>query len=160
MNENFLESVTKINFIKRPIPVPYNYRIMYKIAQIVIIIGLCCRRGGCSLIKLHLVSWGLNSKKEMDNLSQFANTDKVTTSQYIRFDPALNRGVAFAIAENIIIQQPNGKYKISEKGFKFFTEIMNDQELLTIEKSYLNSISSKLPESKIEALVADWRIHT
>ncbi|KJS19103.1 MAG: hypothetical protein VR72_20450 [Clostridiaceae bacterium BRH_c20a] len=162
MNDNLLfEDINSFTFTKRPMPVPYNYRIMYKVAQITLIIGICCRKGSsCSLLKLHFISWGLTSKKEMDALAYFANKKKGSVYPYIKFDPALNRALAFAVSEQIILQQSNGKYLLGEKGKKFFDELIENQDLLKIEKNFLASISTKLPENKIHSILGDWRIYT
>ena len=55
MKDEFLISDT-IVFDAKPIAVPYNYRISYKISQLVLILSICSPRGGCSLIKLHMIS--------------------------------------------------------------------------------------------------------
>lgn len=158
MNDLLFDTVENICFVNRPIPVPYNYRIMYKIAQLVLIMGLCCGSKGCSLEKLHMISMGLNSKKEMDRLILFV---KGVSTDYtlIRFDPSINRAVSFAIPEKIIFRQGNGLLRLTPEGKRFFNEIKNDTQLLTLEKEYLNSIKDYLTEEKIHNIMVDWRTH-
>lgn len=156
----FFDNIKGINFTKKPMPVPYTYRIVYKVSQIILIVGTCCRKGACSLIKIHMISWGLSSKKEMDCLAKFANSESVSAYPYVRFDPALNRALAFAVADNVIIQKTDGKYLLTDKGNVMFKEIMKDEDIMILEKSFLKSIASKIPEKKISQLMADWRIHT
>lgn len=55
-------NITKISFVKRPISIPPDYRPMFKVAQIVMILGYCCRSNRSSLLKLHLFSWALKSE--------------------------------------------------------------------------------------------------
>lgn len=52
----------EIIFDEKPEAVPYNYRASYKVAQLCLIIDLCCVREGCSLLKLHMISTALSTK--------------------------------------------------------------------------------------------------
>lgn len=157
-NDNFLENVKEIRFSKKPMPVPYKYRISYKIAQIILIIGICCRKGACSLVKIHMLSWGLTSAKEMNNLSRFLVNVNSTSQPNLRFDPSVNRALGFGVAEKVFFQVNNGKYALTEYGEKVFNDIMEDSEMLLVEKLFLKSVANKLPEKKIDELIADWRI--
>ncbi|NLD49849.1 MAG: hypothetical protein GX660_22120 [Clostridiaceae bacterium] len=160
MNNNFLENVKEIRFSRKPMPVPYKYRISYKIAQIVLIIGICCRKGACSLIKVHMLSWALTSAKEMNSLARFLNSETASSQPNLRLDPSVNRALIFGAAEKVFFQANNGKYGLTEQGERFFAEIMHDSDILTIEKIFLKSVANKLPEKKIDELISDWRIYS
>lgn len=157
MGEIILEGVKKVSVVNRPIPVPYNYRIIYKIAQLVLIMGKCCGRCGCSLEKLHMISVALTSNNEVKKLLSFIDG---TSKEYtlVRFDPAVNRALNFALAERILYKQSNGLLRLGDNGKKFFKEIMNDKELLWLEKNNLDKIGVALSEDMIKALKMDWRI--
>ena len=145
----------EIIFNAKPDAVPYNYRISYKIAQVCLIISICCRHSGCSLIKLHMVSIGLSTKHKQDELSAFI--ENRMKGFVVRFDPAVNRAIKYAIADGLIIQQKNILYKLSEKG-KLYVEKINELEDLMIdEKVFLNEISYRLTEDKIKNLMSSWR---
>ncbi|MHB9924600.1 hypothetical protein [Clostridium botulinum] len=157
MDDILFDSVDKVRFVKRPIPVPYNYRIMYKIAQIVLVIGTCCGKRGCSLEKLHMICMGLVSKDEMCNLIQFTK-GKLTNYNLIRFNPAINRAVSFAIGDKIIFRQKNGLFRLTQEGKIFLNEIKHDKDLLLLEKAYLKDISNNLTEERINEVMAEWRV--
>ena len=57
----------------------------------------------CSLIKLHMISFALLSQKNMDNLLEFS--DKTNESVVVRFDPAVNRALTYAVAYGFVVQQ-------------------------------------------------------
>ena len=57
-----------IIFDAKPDAVPYNYRISYKVSQLCLIMYICGWGTSCSLIKLHMISFALLSRKNMDNL--------------------------------------------------------------------------------------------
>lgn len=157
-NDNFIENVKKIRFFRKPMPVPYKYRIRYKIALIVLIIGMCCRKGACSLIKIHMLTWALNSAKEMNNLARFLNSETAINQPTIRVDPSVNRALAFGVAEKVFVQTNTGKFALTKHGDIVFNEIMEDADILAIEKMFLKSVANKLPEKKIDDIITDWRI--
>ena len=63
---------TDIVFDAKPDAVPYNYRISYKVTQLCLIMRICGRGDVCSLIKLHMISFALISKDNMEKLVNFA----------------------------------------------------------------------------------------
>lgn len=151
-----VEEAKEITFVNRPIQVPYNYRIVYKICKIVLIIGITCRRGGCSTLKLHIISNAISSNEAFKELTKFIENTSNRVS-IIRFDPALTRAINYALAEKIIDIQSNGKIKLTDIGKKLYDEILNDQDIMIMEKDTLNSISNKLTEDKIEEIIVNWR---
>lgn len=151
-----IEDAKKITFINRPIQVPYNYRIVYKVCKIVLIIGEICKRGGCSTIKLHIISNAISSNKSLKELEKFLN-DSSNNVSIVRFDPALTRAIDYALAEKIIDIQNNGKIKLSDKGKFLYQEVIEDKELMILEKDSLKHISNKLTEEKIEEIIVNWR---
>lgn len=151
------DDIEKVRLIDRPIAVPYNYRVMYKLAQIALIMSLCCGKKGCSMQKLQMISMGLSSKQEMDQLVSFINGG--LHYPLIRFDPSVNRAILFALSEKIILRQANGLFRLTPKGKTFCDEINVDNQLLIIEKGYIKQISTKLTEDIIQSIMADWRTY-
>ena len=154
--KKILEDAKEITFVNRPIQVPYNYRIVYKICKIVLIMGKACKRGGCSTLKLHIISNAISSNEALKELRKFLENTSNRVS-IIRFDPALTRAINYALAENIIDIQANGKIKLTDLGKKIYDEILHDENIMIMEKDSLNSISDKLTEAKIEEIIANWR---
>lgn len=116
MLEELFNEETKITFKNRPVAVPYNYRIIYKISQIILIIGTTCKRGGCSNIKLHIISNALSSNNMLKELVKLLD-NKTEILPIVRFEPAVTRAVNFAIADGLIeIQNSNSKLKLTQKG--------------------------------------------
>ena len=74
----------------------------------------------------------------------------------VRFDPAVNRALKYAIADSLIIQLKNGTYKLSGNGKDFVRKIENE-DLLVEEKLFLNRLGWRLTNEKVEQLMALWR---
>ena len=155
---NYVEMIKNygIVFDAKPNAVPYNYRVSYKVSQICLIIDMTgWGNSGCSPIKLHMISFALSSKEIMDKLIAFTQGD--SEAPVIRFDPAVNKAVSFALADSLIIQTNKGKYALSEKGKLFVSKIKNDSEVLAAEKIELKNLSKKLSDEKIKHLSEIWR---
>ena len=145
----------EIIFDSKPDAVPYNYRISYKLSQICLFIMMCCgTRSGCHLIKLHILSTALSTKTYMEDLEKYVNGENMYI--IVRFDPAVNRAVKFALADSLISQLKNGMFKLTEKGRKLAKAILEDDRLMIYEKEYLASIGSKLNQEKIDDLMRYW----
>ena len=146
-----------IVFDAKPDAVPYNYRISYKVSQICLILDKSCwGKSGCSPVKLHMISFALSSKVIMERLIIFAQNESALPP-IIRFDPAVNRAVSFAIADELILQASNGKYALTDKGRMLVSEIEKDSEILAVEKQELKTLSKKLTDEKIKRLAEVWR---
>lgn len=154
--KKIIEDAKEITFVNRPIQVPYNYRIVYKVCKIVLIIGTTCKRGGCSTLKLHIISNAVSSNEALKELRKFLENTSNRVS-IIRFDPALTRAINYALAENIITIQVNGKIKLTDIGKNVYDEIMENKDIMIMEKDTLNNISDKLTEDKIDEIIVNWR---
>lgn len=157
LNRQKLIEKRDIVFDAKPDAVPYNYRISYKVSQICFIIAKSCwGKSGCFPIKLHIISFALCSKDAMGKLLDYAQYD-FASPPVIRFDPAVNRAVTFAIADELIFQGKNGKYVLTEKGWGLVSEIDKDSEIFVTEKLSLSFLSKKLTDNKIKQLSDIWR---
>ena len=155
MDKNYLIA-EEIVFNAKPDAVPFNYRTSYKIGQLCLILSICCGRKGCSYFKLHMIAMSLCTKQEMLSLKNF--TDNVFNSYtLVRFDPAVNRAVKYAIADGVMLQQVNGLFKLTTKGKSFADAIKKESDLMVSEKYFLNDLSNKLTEDKIKNLMSIWR---
>ncbi len=152
--------IKKLTFTQRPIPIPADYRPMYKIALLVLILRLCCRAETSTLLKLHLFSWAIASDKNSKKVLDFVKSNFQTDFSIWGIEPALNRALQFAIADNIC-EVVNGKtYKLTEKGFKFYELINGDKELFDKEKIFLNFIGkSKITDSRINSMSKQWSVN-
>lgn len=159
MEELFLNLIKYIRVQNRPTAVPYNYRILYKVTQLLLIIYYCCgNRKGCSLEKMHMISNAINDTDELKNLLLFIE-GKNNNLIIVRFDPVINRAVGYALTEKLIIRQGNGLFKLSPKGKTCINEINKDSNLFIREKKVMERISFNLTEEKIKSLILDWRIN-
>lgn len=91
----------------------------------------------------------------MENLIEFS--DKINESVVVRFDPAVNRALTYAVAYGFIMQQQNGNYKLTDQGKKFAERIKLAGDLMVTEIIELTELSKRLTESRIKKLTEIWR---
>lgn len=144
-----------IIFDAKPDAVPYNYRISYMVSQLCLIMYICGWGTSCSLIKLHMISFALLSRKNMAKLIDFS--DKTNESVVVRCDPAVNRALTYAVAYGFIVQQPNGNYKLTDQGKNFAERMKLAGDLMVTEIRELTDLSKRLTESRIKELTEIWR---
>lgn len=144
-----------IVFNAKPDAVPYNYRISHKVSQLCLIMRVCGWSDACSLIKLQMISYALFSKDTMDRLINYAEGNG--PAPIVRFDPAVNKALTFAIAYGFVSQQRNGNYKLTTKGHNLAERIKIAGNLMTSELTSLKELSKKLTEGKIKELTELWR---
>ena len=155
--ENILK--IKLSFAKRPIPIPAEYRPMYKIALIVIILKYCCIGESANLTKLHLFSWALSSEENMNEIIKNIENGFQDEFAVWGVDPSLNRALQLAVAENICEIQNGKKYKLTHKGNKFFEMIESDKFLFDIEKSFLINVGKKsITDRLLESITKKWNL--
>ena len=117
---------------------------------------MCCGRRGCSLIKMHIIASALADNQFYKKLMNFLNSH-LQYEFIVRFDPALNRALEYALTDELIVQQGNGTYKLSAKGKELAKMITNDREVLRNEKTMLEDISLSLSEDRIKEISERWK---
>lgn len=137
-----------IGFDAKPDAVPYKYRLTYRISLTCLIIRLTSSRSGCSLTKIHLITIAMYSQQGMENLIAYLE-NKNSNFIMLRFDPAVNKTIDFMLSDNIIYQQKNMLFKLTDKGKKYTQKLLKDGDLLIEERKFLENIDNTLPESKI-----------
>ena len=124
----------ELKFVERPKAIPYNYRISYRVAQIVLIIGKTVTRGGCSFLKIQIISQALKSNENFKELLKFTKEQSLF-GNIIKFDPAINKAIEYALTDGILEKQKDG--------------VLSFQELVSEGKELIknNSLDSEeLPE--------------
>jgi len=143
-----------IVFDVKPDAVPYNYRISYKVSQLCLIMHICGWGNACSLIKLHMISFALFSDDNMSRLIKFI--ERTGNTPLVRFDPAVNRALTYAIAYGFIEQQKANNFKLTDQGKKLAEKIKLVGDLMVTEIKNLSILAKKLTEGKIKELVEKW----
>lgn len=150
MNDVF----TKLKFQRRPAPVIAEYRPMYKIVQILLILHIASRAGRSKLLRLHLFNWALKAADRTKQLIDAASQRKLRVAAW-GFDPALAIAVRYAIADELIRETQTG-YEITDNGTEFAKAICKLSDLFAADKKALERIGKGITEIMVEEIAKGW----
>ena len=142
-----------ITFEKRSVPVSPNYRILFKIALILLILYKNSRGRKSSILRLQFFIWALKSDENQLKFKILINQNG-DTSNIWSLDPTVIRALNFAKAENLI-EFENGGVILTNKGAEFINSIIKS-ESLTKENEFLSSIGLLVTEQLIKKLSKSW----
>lgn len=146
----------EVFFKRRPIAQTVDYRPIWKIGQLLLVIRDGASTAGCSLLKLHLFSWVFQSYKSKEKLIKWIASDFESEMSIWTLSPHVNRAIAFAIGEKLL-KEEKGKYTLTLKGNQYLTKIDSIEEVYSNEKKVLNRYGKIVSDSKIDKLAKDWK---
>ena len=146
--------MTKLSFHRRPMPIFAEYRPMYKMSLILLVLLLSSRSGKSSFIRLHLFNWALKDDKRKDLLLK-SSKDKSLDLNIWGFDPSLNIAVQFALAEKLV-ERDGGSIMMTSLG-KEYTKKLFEMEIMKDEASFLVLLGKGITESMVSQASESWR---
>jgi len=145
----------------RPTPLPCDLRPIWRIAALVLILNQC-RQKRATIEQLHVMNWSIRSRKAQEQFIEFLQGRRSPNQVVVRYDPSLTRAIDFALAEGIVAryERPEKsetshleyRLMLTERGEELANELMGDEELFAVEKSFLRNIGSKISQTQIAAL--------
>lgn len=127
-----------------------------------------CRGKKASQQQLYVMDWAIRSPVRRSRFLQYIRGQIEPDQILIRYDPALPRAIALAIANKLIIdrrlveggiiKETPQTYRVLllEKGEKVVDEILSSHdELLWDERLFLESISQKVTQRMIQELFSE-----
>jgi len=144
----------QITFKRKPVPIPADYRPLYKIALILLILERNSRGKKASLMKLHLFSWAIKSSLSQERLINALESNDLP--EFWSFEPSLNRALTFAEAENLCEVVNKKNYRITSKGKEFLDKVVESEDVFKDEKEFLSQIGLKVGETLIQNTIKKW----
>jgi len=146
----------EIYFRRRPIAQTIDYRPIWKIGQLLLIVRDGSSKSGCSLLKLHLFSWVFQGYKNRIKLRKWISSDFNTEMSIWTLSPHVNRAIAFAIGEKLL-KEEKGKYILTIKGINYLSKIDTIEDAYVNERKVLNRYGKIISDAKIDKLAKDWK---
>lgn len=143
---------TEFLFRHRPVAVPGDLRPAWRIGLLVLLLARCCRQGRSSLTRLHVLNWAVRTENNRQTLFALVRHSLSPTSLVVRFDPAFNRAIDFAIGEGLVQRVDGSRIKISATGNTLANEIGQDEALYKTEKAFMADVKQKITESLVESI--------
>lgn len=129
-------------FRKRRMPISADYRPMYKIGLIVLILKIASTGNKSSLNKLHFLIWALKSEKNRTFIKDILDRTDYTKIIAWGVEPALNKALTIGVAEGLFFLE-NNKYALTQKGKDFSKSILKEIELFKDEKEFLEWVGKR-----------------
>jgi len=141
------------SFRVRPKAVDATDRLSWRLYIALLIVGRGTARGGCSLQRLQLLNWAALAPKHHEALNNAQERTAAVDRLDVRFDPALDRTLTFALASNLLEYDQNGKFRLTDDGQTALEEIPEHDSAFEQPIKLMESVGRKLTEARISALL-------
>lgn len=141
---------TAFVFRRRPVALPGDLRPTWRIGLLVLLLSQCCRQQRSSLTKLHVLNWAVRSAIHHAELTSLIEGRISPDQLIVRFDPALNRAIDFAIGEGLVKRVNGSRIELTELGKTFAGEISQDLKLYVTERMLIGEIKNRVSETLID----------
>ena len=145
--------MAKLTFNRKPMPIFAEYRPLYKVVQLLMILSLTSRGGRSSIIRLQLFNWTLKSDQRRQRLLEVSKTGTLEIEVW-GLDPALNAAIQFAIGEGLV-KQNGAVISIENKGKEFLNGVLDD-DLIIGDKEFLNTLGKNVTEGMVSKISESW----
>lgn len=139
-------------FVSRPTPVSGDYRPLWRIALVLIILQYS-RGKKASLPKLHLLNWAIRSHEGRSRLKGYFQGKIRKEEVAVRVDPSLNRAIDYSAGERLVEVLRGKSLKLTEKGSSLVSQVESDIFCLKDEKSFLKDMQPFLTEANVRDLL-------
>jgi hypothetical protein len=141
-----------LKFTIRPIPVPGELRLPWKLALVLLIVGYS-RGKRASIQKLHSLNHFIRTSGNRERILAVAKGTRPSESLVVRFDPALTRALDLARGEGLVEINSTGRVQLTTSGEDVLKAIDSDEELLTAEKEMLRAVATWATEQEIKRIL-------
>jgi hypothetical protein len=128
------------SFQKRPTPLSPQYRVIWGLSILVLILEIGSKAQTSPLTRLHLLNWAIRSSENRERMSQLIENRSSPVAEFIKYDPGFTRAIEYAIADGLVEIKNNATNKpisLTAKGKKFAKEIIATNNCLEEEKNFL-----------------------
>jgi hypothetical protein len=144
-----------VEFTLRRVPqvVPADMRPEWRIAILLLILVLGSRGASASLQKIQALSWILRLPQQWTHFSEAVEGKRNRRNLIIRYDPAMNRAIEYAIAEKLVSFSQGGRVTCLEKGKLIAARVLDQGEAFRTEIEFLNGIRKHVSEEAVSRLL-------
>jgi len=150
MFDEIEKKISKITIKKRPIAISVDYRPMYIITLILLILKLSSNKNQATLFKIHFLIWNLKNEKNMNEfILDIGNTQVINVLNW-SIEPTVIRAIRYMLSDKLIIKKLD-KYILDQNGNNFIDIILLDDSILEREKLFLKALGKQtITDKKLE----------
>lgn len=157
-NQELIDGIrTGFIFRSRPDPLPPEMRPEWRIAVLVLALQKCGWGGKMTLKKAHVVNWAVRDQASRETFLRMMKGDRQMEDVVVRFDPAFNRALDFAVGEGLVALEKKTTGLVIEllsAGKELAETIEKHDDCLNEERAFFDAVK-KIPQQKIEELL-EW----
>ena len=151
-------SLRRFSFRRRPIPVPGDLRIAWRVALIVSMLGHS-RARRASLAKLHILNDAIRSNK-FEHLRAVLNGTRSNLPWNLQVEPAFARAIDFAVGDKLATwTKTSGRaaLQLTAKGVEVSKAIDLLNDALVPEKALITECANAISEGLVNTLLGESR---
>lgn len=149
-----LPFVERFSFVRRPVPVPGDLRIAWRLALLLLMLR-SSRSNKASLAKLHVLNSAVRSSVARQKLNDIILSLEAPMNWQLRVEPALGRAIDFLVGEKLAewteVAGRSGLV-LTMPGVDAADGILGNKDVLTIEKDFLEATARKVTETFVTKL--------
>lgn len=146
----------RFSFRRRPVPVPGDFRIAWRVALIMAMLGNS-RANRASLAKLHIINDAIRSGQQ-DRLKSILSGTHATMPWDLRVEPAFARAVDFVVGEKLAIwTKATGRaaLQLTKAGVETAAAVMGVEDALIEERASIAELSKLITETRVGSLLGE-----
>jgi hypothetical protein len=149
------QGVGRFSFRPRPLPVPGDLRISWRLAVILLMLE-SARAKRASLAKLHILNESVRSKSARATLEGILDNNDRLSNWQMRIEPAFGRAINFLIGEGLAewtrTAQRSG-LQLNKKGLSSVKALLDADDTLVEEKQFLSSVGKRISEEFVTKIL-------
>ncbi len=142
-----------LKFIRRPTPIYPEYRPLYKIVQLLMVLQISSIGAKSRIVRLQLFNWVLKDDKRKSALANAIQNGSLHLDSW-GIDPSLNVAIQFGVAEELLSLKKD-VVSILPKGRKLLDEA-EKKKLMHSDKEYLLTIGKGLTQKMVDQIMKKW----
>lgn len=143
---------TEFLFRQRPVAVPGDLRPTWRMGLLVQLLYRCCRQHRSSLTRLHVLNWAVRTDGNRQALIELIAKGLSPHSLVVRFDPAFNRAMDFALAEGLVRRFDGSRIELTLHGVSLAQEISENEDVYGPEKAFIDDIRQRVTEALVDSI--------
>lgn len=145
----------RFSFRSRPIAVPGDLRIEWRVSLIVLMLGYS-RAKQASLAKLHILNDAIRASRSEHLLELVVKAKPGRMPWTFRVEPAFGRAVDFVVGDKLAgwtTTADRSALQLTAQGVRLFEALTRDTDLLTSEKDLIAKYAKSMTETMVTAVL-------
>lgn len=150
-----IQTDRNFSFSRKPSPVPGDLRISWRLPLTLLMLNTS-RGKKASLAKLNLLNDALRSNTSRDKLTKIIRGQVARIEWRMRVEPAFSRNIDLLVGAKLaewVVANGRSSLSLTEKGKTIVKAIAADNEIFSVEKSFLNDFGKEISEGFVTQIL-------